>query len=630
MSKALSLRWPVIVVGAMVLALAAACGAEPEIVEVEKEVVVEREVVKEVPVEVVVQKEVIKEVPVDRVMVKEVPVEKVVKEVVEVEREVVKEVPVEVIVKEKVVEIVEVEKPVVVEREVVREVEVEKIVVATPEAMMMDFKPSGEVVIAVGIEPVSMDAWRGFGETGSPGFKNVVESLVHLDLATSVISPFLATSWERINPTTMQFKLREGVTFHDGSPFNAAAAAASINHTFDPDNAFDLLDFIGGMSAEAVGEYTLNVWTEEPDPLLLQKMDFVSISSAKQLAEDPDSYHTNLIGTGPYKFARWDKGVGLTYEANSDWWGIGNPAEAGGAISFQTVTYKVLSEDQVRTAGVLADEYDIAQYVTAEQCAAAEANSGSHCQAAASVETILIRMDTNGPMLGDIRVRKAIQAAIDKELLVETILGGAATVTGQIINPTALGNNPNLSPYPYDPDFAKFLVAQAKADGVPVDMEITLGARQALFAGIDELIQAVADMLRDVGFSVKTQFFDPEGFGVMVTLNYKDVPADRNAVVIHMHGNEILDFAYSYGLYYHCDGVVSVYCNPEADKVHAEALPLSGDARDQKLQQLNKIIHDDVAIGYVAHVDLAYAVSDNLNWRIQLDHRLIAKNMSRR
>jgi len=178
-----------------------------------------------------------------------------------------------------------------------------------------------EVVIAVGIEPVSLDAWRSFAGTGGPGFRNAIEQLINRDFTTGEFVPILATSWERLNDTTIRFTLREGVTFHDGSPFNAEAAAASINHTFDADNAFDLLDFLGTMSAEAVDEYTLDISTPEPDPILLGKVEWVGISSAKQLAEDPDAYHTEIVGTGPYKFVEWRKGESITYEANPDWWG---------------------------------------------------------------------------------------------------------------------------------------------------------------------------------------------------------------------------------------------------------------------------------------------------------------------
>ena len=79
-----------------------------------------------------------------------------------------------------------------------------------------------------------MDAWRGFAETGGPGFLNVVEQLITRDFASGEMVPLLATAWELVDDRTIQFTLREGVSFHDGSAFNAEAAAASINHTFRP------------------------------------------------------------------------------------------------------------------------------------------------------------------------------------------------------------------------------------------------------------------------------------------------------------------------------------------------------------------------------------------------------------
>ena len=485
-----------------------------------------------------------------------------------------------------------------------------------------------EVVIAVGIEPVSLDAWRSFAGTGGPGFRNAVEQLINRDFTTGEFVPILATSWERVNDTTIRFTLREGVTFHDGSPFNAEAAAVSINHTFDADNAFDLLDFLGTMSAAAVDEYTLDVSTPEPDPILLSKVEWVGISSAKQLADDPDSYHTDLIGTGPYKYVEWRKGESITYEANPDWWGLADPDDARGAQTFKKATYRFLQEDQVRVSAVQAGEVDLAQFVTPEQCQMLDEDADSSCLSAPSVETIFIRMDTNSPMLSDRRVRLAFQLAIDKEAIVESILGGAATVASQIVNSSATGHDPSLGPYPFDPDQARELLAAAAADGVPVDMEITLGARHAVFPRIDEVIQAVASMLTDVGFSVTTTFYDPEGFGQVMLINIKDVPVDRNFVAIHLHGNEIMDYAASYRFYYSCEGILSVYCNEEADAVWMKALPLTGDEREMTLQELSRIVHEDVAIGYIGHLDLAYGLGSRLEWAPQLDHRVLVKEMT--
>jgi peptide/nickel transport system substrate-binding protein len=589
MSKVLGFHWAVIAAGAMLLGLAAACAAEPEIVEVEKEVVVE----KEVPVEVIVEKEV----------------------------EVIKEV------------VTEVEKEVVVEKEVIVEVEVS----AGPA-----FAPSGEVVMMVSQTPANLNAWRGFTEVNGPGYRNVVEQLVSRPLATGAITPMLAASWEISSPTTIEFKIREGLQFHDGTPLNAEAAAVAINYNYDPVNAFDLLDITGPRSAEAIDEYTLRVTTPEPDPLGLAKLEFVPITSAKQIQEGKHS--EALIGTGPYTFVEWRQGESLSYQASPEWWGIANPAEGGGAISFEKAIYRIVPEAEVRLAAVLAGEIDIAQFMTPEQCKGLANTDGVHCQSEATVETIFLRLDGVSPLMRDVRVRKALMLAIDKELIVETILGGAATLASQIVNPTALGHNPNLAPYPHDLDYARFLFNEAKAAGVPVDQEIHYGAHADVWPFGAELVTAIANMFRDAGFNVKHQLFvGSEMDDLFVTLwdgcgevacpgegTTAEELVNRNSIMMHQHGNEILDFAYSYNLYYACGAVAAARCNQTTDNIWKEAIPLSGSARDMKLQELNDALYDDYAFGYIGHVQFMYGVSDNLNWQVDLNHRLNAKEMSPR
>ncbi|MDE0076910.1 MAG: ABC transporter substrate-binding protein, partial [Caldilineaceae bacterium] len=295
----------------------------------------------------------------------------------------------------------------------------------TGDGDMMEAK--SELVVAVAQEMTSLEAPLAAAETNCNGCLNVVETLVTRNFATGEIVPLLATEWERIDDSTIQFQLREGVTFHDGSPLNAAAVATSINYMFEAELVSDLRGFIGGeLSAEAVDEYSVNVTAENPDPILLEKMYFVAITSAKQIEEDPDSY-----------------------VANPDWWGHDNPDEAGGRVSFDRLVWRFLPEDTVRAAAAQAGEVDIAQFVTPDQCNAAMGDDSLRCASVASVETMFARMG-NQKLFEDVRVRKALNLAIDKELIVETLLGGAATITGQIVNETATGHNADLAPYPYD------------------------------------------------------------------------------------------------------------------------------------------------------------------------------------
>ncbi len=492
---------------------------------------------------------------------------------------------------------------------------------------MMDDEMS-VLTVAVAQEPTHLEATLGAAETNCNGCLNVMESLVTRNFATGEVLPLLATSWEWVDDRTIQFTLREGVTFHDGSPLNAEAVAVSINYMWEAELVNDLTGFVGVLSAEAVDENVVNVVSAaESDPILLEKMYFVVISSAKQIQEAEETYSTQLVGTGPYKMEEWRRGESITYVANPDWWGHDDPEAARGKVSFDKLVWRFLPEDTVRAAAAQAGEVDIAQFVTPDQCNVAANDDSLRCASVASVETMFARMGNKG-LFEDIRVRKAFNLAINKELIVDTILGGAATITGQIVNATATGHNPNLQPYPYDPDEARALLEAAAADGVDIGEEFTLASRQGLHAGHVEVIQAIGGMLSDVGFNPTVAVMPPDTFNPNFSHNWADVEGQPIWTAVHLHGNEILDLWFSYNNYFVCDGVVSLYCNEDVDALWKEAGNLSGEARDLKLQEAAQIVYDDYAHGLIAHMDLAYLISEDLNWEVKLDHRLQAKEMS--
>ena len=484
------------------------------------------------------------------------------------------------------------------------------------------------LTVAVAQEPTHLEATLVAGETNCNGCRNVMEMLVRRNYETGEVLPMLATSWERVDDKTLQFTLREGVNFHDGSPLNAEGVAVSINYMWEAELVNVLTGFVGGvLSAEAVSEYVVNVSFSDPDPILLQKLYFVVISSAKQIQEEEDTYATKLVGTGPYMMEEWRRGESITYVTNPDWWGHDDPEAAGGTVTFDKLIYRFLPEDTVRAAAAQAGEVDIAQFVTPDQCKTADDEPNLRCESAASVETMFARMGNKG-LFTDIRVRQAFNLAINKEALVNTILGGAATITGQIVNATATGHNPNLPPYPFDADQARALLEAAAADGVDIGEEFTLASRQGLHAGHVEVIQAIADMLSDVGFNPNVAVMPPDTFNPAFSHNWEELEGQPRWVAVHLHGNEILDIWFSYINYFVCHGPSSQYCNEEFDSLWEEARTLSGEARDLKLQEAAQVAYDDYAHGLIAHMDLAYLVSEDLNWDVKLDHRLQAKEMS--
>ena len=143
------------------------------------------------------------------------------------------------------------------------------------------------------------------------------------------------------------------MTFHDGSPFNAEVAADGVNFTWSAENAFDIIQFMGPqISATVVDEMTIDVSTEEPDPILPARLYFAPLPNMVQVEERPDSLPNEPIGTGPYQFVEWVRGDHISLTAYPEWWGNGDPEAAFGQQSIKDVAVRLAAGvDRARRAG---------------------------------------------------------------------------------------------------------------------------------------------------------------------------------------------------------------------------------------------------------------------------------------
>ncbi|MEJ7786183.1 MAG: ABC transporter substrate-binding protein, partial [Solirubrobacteraceae bacterium] len=160
-------------------------------------------------------------------------------------------------------------------------------------------EPTGKLVVSMSVEPDTLENWKAYSTDGHPILRNVQEALLNRDPVSNELVGELATAWEQTDDLTWRFTLREGVTFHNGDPFNAEVAAFGINYTWSEENGFEIFQFIGPLiTAMAVDEYTLDVATTEPDPILPARLYFSPIPNMKQVQERPDSLVSEPMGTG--------------------------------------------------------------------------------------------------------------------------------------------------------------------------------------------------------------------------------------------------------------------------------------------------------------------------------------------
>lgn len=491
-------------------------------------------------------------------------------------------------------------------------------------------RASGELVIVTHAENQAMQAQQTYKEVNSPGLRNVIEQLVTVDLATGALKPMLATRWERVDDLTWRFHLREGVKFHDGSPFDAEAAAFAVNWVWSPRNAFHIRETMGPqITAEVAGPMTIHVKTATPDALLPWRMYLGGISSMRQIQETPAQVDERPIGTGPYRFVEWRKGQHWSAEVNPDWWGR-NAQDAYGKVTFDRLRFVFRREPAVRAAMIEAGEAHFAMFVTPEQCEQAKARPNSTCIVAPSDSYLFLRPDVTGahPAFQDLRVRQAIFHAIDRRAIIEHLMGVGEHLGGQMLTSDADGYNPDVADYEFDPAKSRRLLAEARAAGVPVDAaRVMVAARVGSVPRIGEIIEAVGGMLAEVGLRNRVELQEQ---GQIIEWFLKRPGPERANVLVHPGGNPLWDYSLTLRALYHCETIVSMYCDPEFDRRLDRANLLSGEERTRAFRELVADIRDRYVILPMARISWTYALAANLEWDYRFDQRLVAVQMRRK
>ncbi|MHB1006413.1 MAG: ABC transporter substrate-binding protein [Chloroflexota bacterium] len=492
-----------------------------------------------------------------------------------------------------------------------------------PAAATTPFK--GKVVIAVPEEQRTLSSWEAYATTGYPVLRNVEEALLNRDPKTNAFVGELATAWKVKDPSTWTFTLRKGVKFHDGSPFNAESAAFGLNWNWSKQNNFQIRSYLGPeLNATVVDDYTIDVKTEKPDPILPNRLYFSPIPSMKQIKEKPADYVSVPIGTGPYKFVSWTKGQSTKLEANPEWWGL-TASDAYGKLTIKDVEFVPRSEREVRVAMVKTGEADVARWITVEQTKQVPASSGGP-----TVETGLLRLDNSHAAMKDMRVRQAIAFAIDKKSITDDILGGGQ-LAAMIAGPLSVGYNPDLKPYAYDLDQAKKLLAEAKAAGVQVDAPITVMCRKGAYIRVEEATEAMSNMLNKAGLKTTAKVLETAPYEELWGARARGpIPADRGMAGFHFHGNEIGDFAISVDSYYKSTGVTSTIEDLELDKKHEAASQLTGDERNKAYQAIAKYIYDKYFYVPVCYPNFYFGISSKVDWKSRTDGFILVKEMALR
>ena len=314
------------------------------------------------------------------------------------------------------------------------------------------------------------------------------EGLTYLD-ASGALQPQLAVSWARVTDTHWQFQLREGVSFSNGAPFTADVVRDNLEFVrADTSAAYSVVQQVAHISGITAREsHTVDVFTRRPDPFLPQLMSiFYMVEPGQWRSLGQQGFGRRPVGTGPFRVTDWADTV-VRFEAAETAW---RQAES------PSLEILEVNNPTTRLQGLLSGDLDVVFSMGPDDRAIIESEGHRvFVRATPGVITMPFNVTVESP-LRDVRVRRALNHAVDNAVIVKAILGDEAVVPRQFTSHMAFGYDPEYAPYPYDPDRAKDLLAEAGyADGFELPVEVA----QGLSSYSASIYQLVAAHLAEIG-----------------------------------------------------------------------------------------------------------------------------------
>lgn len=432
----------------------------------------------------------------------------------------------------------------------------------------------------------------------------VCEPLLDYDPDGREIVPWLAESWSFLDDTTLELKLRSGVTFSNGEPFDSAAVKYTFERTADPATKSVNAAFGNVTSVEAPDASTVRLVLKQPDALLTQLLTVYPMLAPKHTAEVGAGLATNLVGTGPYKLKTVSTGYEVLLERNDSYWGT-KPA-------YREVSYRTIESPETQLSALTSGQIHIAADLLPQQARTIDANPSVNVLSKAKMLMAYIaldakgRTDPDGPMRNKL-VRQAINHAVDVDSIVENILLGYGTRIGAVAHPAQFGFDEAIKPYSYDPDRAKDLLRQA---GYPDGFEARMISQTAGIVAQADAAQAIQRDLEKVGIKVSLQTMtDPTAVGQVVR--------GGKAGPMFQFGNAARGiFDVGAGLSsFQSDNAFSYFANDDFMSLYTEqGRTTDPERRRQLLSQLQELMHEEAPVLFQWAVHAIWAVSKDVNW----------------
>jgi peptide/nickel transport system substrate-binding protein len=465
--------------------------------------------------------------------------------------------------------------------------------------------PAKKLLIACGIEPINLDVSLTSDGGDWPVVENYGEYLISQQPNGDLV-PGLASSW-KVSPDgkVIDFTLRKDVKFHSGDPLTVKDVVFSTERGRGK-NASVKTRLSTFERIEAIDDYHFRMYFKQPDVTFIPNRGAVMIVSKTYYDRvGEETFSRKPVATGPYKFVRYEGGEYLDLERFEDYWGT--------KPSVKEVRFLFVPEDTTRLAKLKAGEVHFINSVPY--------NSVKELENSPNLKTV--RLALHSPTRGiifqtlnpktpwyDKRVRQAMAYAVDRKTIVNTLLNGIPNL-GAWLAPEELGYDPSLRDYPYDPKKAKQLLAEAGyPNGFDLNFYWPVSGRVPM---VREICEAIVSYFEAVG--IRTKLIAEETTPFTARRRAAKKP-DAEFVCYYGGGLAgVSDPTYNLSLYYTKDGALSVYYNPEVEKIVVEARSTVNDAkRGELIMKAVKMLNEELPSILMVNNVTVYGMQKNIDF----------------
>lgn len=484
------------------------------------------------------------------------------------------------------------------------------IVAASLAPLSASAQARSRVIVAHGVGVYSLNPYAVNTSPLVAAWGSLMEPLIEPDYEKRTYRGVLAESWQ-LKGTRLEFKLRRNVRFHDGTPFSSADVVASFKRILTDKNSLQSPNLENVKDMEAPDAHTVVINLKRLDANILEDINNRVIMK-QAAAEKMGELDNRPIGTGPFKFTSWERSGQFVIRRNESYWG--QPAK------IDEVVYKAIQEDAARIAALEAGQVDVISNIPPHEVARLKANPKLRVQPVQGLRPLFLVLSPHYKPLDNVKLRRAMTHAIDRERIIKHILEGNAYPLSGLLSPQVFGYDPGAKAFAYDPERAKQLLVEA---GYPNGFEIDYYSPTGRYPKDKEVALVIVEQLGRVG--IKANLKTPEW--AIFNTDYK-----KGKYPMYLTGRGSLTDADALFQQYFRTGVtprVLGYSNPKLDEIlDLEAQTFDSKKREKFLQDAHRIILDDApAIPLWNAMDI-YAHRADLIWTAPPDEKVQLKQAS--